>query len=33
MRAAGFRPLLLGLLLWTTIALSSLGLARLSGIG
>lgn len=33
MRAAGFRPLLLGLLLWTTIALSSLGLARLAGIG
>lgn len=33
MRAAGLRPLLLGLLLWATIALSSLGLARISGIG
>ncbi|HET7815311.1 MAG TPA: putative sulfate exporter family transporter, partial [Candidatus Baltobacteraceae bacterium] len=33
MRAAGFRPLLLGLLLWATIALSSLGLARVFRIG
>lgn len=32
-KAAGGRPLLLGLLLWVLIAVSSLGIARFSGIG
>lgn len=32
-RAAGLRPLVLGAILWVAIALSSLGLARLFGIG
>jgi len=33
MRAAGLRPLLLGFVLWVTIATSSLVVARLTGIG
>ncbi|HEY8320522.1 MAG TPA: putative sulfate exporter family transporter [Candidatus Baltobacteraceae bacterium] len=32
MRAAGLRPLLLGFILWATIAVSSLGVARLIGL-
>lgn len=33
MRAAGFRPLLLGLVLWAAIAVSSLVVARMTGVG